>query len=228
MGGTRLIRPALRVALAVVATCLVPACSSAGGEQAGAGAAVTATPTADAPAAPATTVAATTTSTTVVLPDDITSFKAARDYQTAPVPVAVRIPGIDVTSDLQPLRRNPDGSLEVPAWHHAGWWAEGPKPGLPGPAVIVGHVDTREGPDVFSRLTELGAGDEVFVTRADGSEVRFVVQRSERYPKDAFPTDAVFAPSLEAGLRLVTCGGTFDYSTGHYRDNVVVFAQLES
>jgi hypothetical protein len=62
----------------------------------------------------------------------------------------------------------------------------------PGPAVIVGHVDSRRGPAVFHRLGELEAGDEVVVRRADGSQVRFVVQRLERWPKDAFPTEAVY------------------------------------
>jgi hypothetical protein len=27
-----------------------------------------------------------------------------------------------------------------------------------------------------------------------------------------------------AALRLVTCGGTFDRASGHYRDNGIVFA----
>jgi hypothetical protein len=48
--------------------------------------------------------------------------------------------------------------------------------------VIVGHVDSRDGPAVFFRLGE--------------------------------PV-----------LRLITCGGSFDRSTGHYRDNIIVFAE---
>ncbi|GAA3233316.1 class F sortase [Dactylosporangium siamense] len=62
--------------------------------------------------------------------------------------------------------------------------------------------------------------------REDGSRAVFTVRRVERHPKDAFPTDAVYGPVNHAGLRLITCGGEFDRATGHYRDNVVVFADL--
>ena len=40
------------------------------------------------------------------------------------------------------------------------------------------------------------------------------------------PTDDVYYPTLTPALRLVTCGGQFDYSTGHYRSNIIVFATL--
>lgn len=178
----------------------------------------------------ATTIVDTTTSgpTTIVVPEEVGSFEADRGHETAPVPVALAIPSIGVVSDLQELHRDAEGTIEVPTWHHAGWWAEGAKPGQLGPAVILGHVDSQDGPDVFYRLHELQAGDEVVVTRADGSTVHFAVERVERHPKDAFPTDQVYAPSLEAGLRLVTCGGEFDRASGHYRDNVIAFATMTS
>lgn len=162
----------------------------------------------------------------IIVPEAVRSFTSARDYRTPAVPVAIAIPAIGVATDLQRLHRAADGTIEVPEWHHAGWWAGGPKPGQPGPAVILGHIDSRSGTDVFYRLDELRAGDEVVVTNADGSEVRFVIQRLERHSKDSFPSEAVYAPSLQPGLRLITCGGTFDRSAGHYRDNVIAFAEL--
>jgi hypothetical protein len=55
-----------------------------------------------------------------------------------------------------------------------------------------------------------------------------VVERIEQYPKDRFPTDAVYYPTLTPALRLVTCGGEFDHSTGHYRSNIIVFATLRT
>jgi sortase (surface protein transpeptidase) len=109
----------------------------------------------------------------------------------------------------------------------AGWYAGGTRPGDPGSAVILGHVDSKSGPAVFYRLGELRRGDGVTIRRADGSSVRFVVQRTEQYPKRRFPTDAVYYPTLTPALRLVTCGGQFDYATGHYRSNVIVFATIE-
>lgn len=92
--------------------------------------------------------------------------------------------------------------------------------------MILGHLDSTTGPAVFFRLTELGAGDEIRVERADGSHVTFVVERIERRAKTRFPTHEVHLPTLRPTLRLVTCGGAFDSAAGHYRDNVVVFAEL--
>ena len=79
---------------------------------------------------------------------------------------------------------------------------------------------------MFYRLRELRAGDPVVVVRADGSRVRFVVDRVEQYPKRRFPTEDVYGPTPRAELRLVTCGGEFDRSRGSYLDNVVVTAVL--
>jgi hypothetical protein len=57
--------------------------------------------------------------------------------------------------------------------------------------------------------------------------VRFAVDRTEQYPKSRFPTDEVYYPTLTTPeLRLVTCGGTFDYQEHSYRSNVIVFARL--
>jgi hypothetical protein len=64
------------------------------------------------------------------------------------------------------------------------------------------------------------------VARADGTTVHFAVNSVVQYPKQAFPTEAVFGPAPEPLLRLITCGGSFDRSRGSYRDNVVVTARL--
>jgi sortase (surface protein transpeptidase) len=100
----------------------------------------------------------------------------------------------------------------------------GPVPGDPGPAVIAGHVDSRAGPAVFFRLRELRPGDKVTVRRSDGRAVAFTVDEVDRYPKDAFPTSAVYGPAPGSELRLITCGGSFDAAKRSYRDNVVVYA----
>ena len=127
---------------------------------------------------------------------------------------------------LVPLGLNADGTLEVPArFDRAGWWSGGARPGEPGPAVIVGHVDSHTGPAVFYRLPELRAGDRIAVVRRDGSRVRFVVQRTERYPKARFPTARVYGRTRGATLRVITCSGAFDRSRGHYLDNMVVYAR---
>jgi hypothetical protein len=91
----------------------------------------------------------------------------------------------------------------------------------------MGHVDSAaNGPSVFFRLGELRPGDRVSITRADGSIAVFAVDEIHRYSKDDFPTQRVYGDIKNAGLRILTCGGAFDSSTGHYVDNIVVFASL--
>jgi sortase (surface protein transpeptidase) len=121
-----------------------------------------------------------------------------------------------------------DGTMEVPEVDLAGWYGPGPRPGEAGPSAIVGHVDSRDGPAVFFRLGELGRGDRVAVGQEGGGGRAFVVERVERRPKEALPTERVWNRTREPVLRLITCGGSFDRSTGHYRDNIIVFATATS
>ncbi len=155
-------------------------------------------------------------------------FHSVRGYQATPEPVRVDISRIGVSTSLTRLGRAPDGTVEVPkSFAVAGWYASGTRPGDPGSAVILGHVDSkRGGPAVFYRLRELRRGDQIRVKRADGSWLRFMVERTEQFDKQRFPTDEVYYPTLTPGLRLVTCGGLFDPRTGHYRSNIIVFAAL--
>lgn len=146
-------------------------------------------------------------------------------------PVTIDIPAIGVQSTLQYLGVDKEGALEVPApgprYDDAAWYKYSPTPGAIGPAVISGHVDSdKDGPSVFFRLGDLRPGDKVMVSRADGLIAEFRVDGLQLYPKDEFPTEAVYGDSDHAALRLVTCGGPFDKATGHYVDNVVVFATL--
>ncbi len=143
-------------------------------------------------------------------------------------PVTVSIPALGVTSPLEDLVADPvTRELSAPDDpSRAGWYTAGVVPGDQGPAVIGGHVDSRRGPGVFFRLRTLRPGDLVDVTRSDGRSVRFAVIAVALYPKDAFPTDAVYGPTSGPELRLVTCGGTFDRSVRSYEDNVVVDAVL--
>jgi hypothetical protein len=137
----------------------------------------------------------------------------------------VAIPAIGVDARVEALGLDRDGRVAAPVgWDDAGWFSLGPRPGQPGPAIVAGHVDSPTGPAVFHRLGELRPGATVEVRRADRTTVRFGVQRVERYPKDAFPEAEVYGPAVGPELRLITCGGAFDTTTGHYVDNVVVYA----
>ena len=152
-------------------------------------------------------------------------FRSVRTYQEVAPPVRLRIPALRIDTPLQQLGRAPDRTVEVPAdFGVAGWFAGGPRPGQAGPAVILGHVDSRRGPGVFFPLAGVTPGTDVHVDRADGSTVTFRVTGVLTVAKDGFPTEQVYAPTLQSSLRLVTCGGPFDHAAGSYRDNVIVSA----
>lgn len=141
-------------------------------------------------------------------------------------PAAVVIPAIGVRSDLLPLGIAPDGGAEVPDdFARAGWFRGGGRPGGRGPTVLLGHVDSTDGPAVFFRLRDLRPGDVIEVTTAaDGTPARYAVERTEQVAKDAFPTFAVFGATPDDVLRLVTCAGAFDRGARSYTDNLVVHA----
>jgi sortase (surface protein transpeptidase) len=140
------------------------------------------------------------------------------------VPTRVRVPAIGVDTRLETLRIGAGGELVPPKdFKKAGWYAAGTAPGDVGPAVIAGHVDSKRGPAVFYRLRDLSPGDTIEVTRG-GRPVRFTVVSAAWYPKSAFRTDAVYGPTPDRQLRLITCGGVFDRSLRSYRDNLVVYA----
>ena len=153
------------------------------------------------------------------------AFRSVRTYPAPADPVRLRLPALDLDGPLQRLGLLPDGSVAVPDRPDvAGWYGGGPRPGQPGPAVILGHVDSRDGPGIFLNLARLTAGTAIHIDRADGSTASFHVIAVTQVPKARFPTDLVYAPTLQPTLRLVTCGGSFDRARRSYRDNVIVFA----
>ncbi len=148
-------------------------------------------------------------------------------------PVAITIPAIGVSSHLQDLGLAPTGAIAVPQpgprYNEAAWYDGSPTPGEAGPSVIEGHIDSAAtGPSVFFDLGALVPGDTVDVTLQDGTVAVFDVTGVRQYPKHAFPTALVYGNTDFAALRVITCGGAFDETTGHYLANTVVFAALAS
>ena len=149
-----------------------------------------------------------------------------RTFPTGVRPIRVTIPAIDVVADVTDLSLA-GAEPEVPQdFDQVGWYVQTRKPGEIGPAVLAGHVDSRDGPAVFIDLHRLEPGDDIIVDGADGEQRRFAVDEIGQYPKEALP-DSVFGfGASQPQLRLITCGGAFDQNTGHYQDNVVVYATL--
>jgi sortase (surface protein transpeptidase) len=140
-------------------------------------------------------------------------------------PVFLTIPAIDVHTRLIRLGLTAGGTLQVPASTSvAGWYTGSPRPGQVGPAIIVGHIDSFQGPGVFFRLRLLRPGDRIYVRRAGGKLAVFRVYTEHMYAKDSFPTRRVYGPVPDPELRLITCGGVFDPAAGSYLSNVVVYA----
>ena len=149
----------------------------------------------------------------------------ARSARQVARPVALTIPAIGVRTVLETLGRTPQGTLQVPVnTTEAGWYTGGPRPGEIGSSIIVGHIDSTQGPGVFFRLRLLRPGELVYVRRSDRTLVVFRVYAERMYPKNLFPTEQVYGPTPDAELHLITCGGAFDQATGSYLSNVVVYA----
>ena len=144
-------------------------------------------------------------------------------------PVMLDVPTLGIHVALGMLGILPNGQVQVPTTRTAvGWYDQGPTPGQIGSAVLLGHVDSYRGIGTFFYLKTMQPGQAIDVTLADGLVAHFAVTKVVQYAKSAFPTRLVFGYTPTPTLQLVTCGGAFDYSTGHYLANIVVFSHLVS
>jgi hypothetical protein len=145
-------------------------------------------------------------------------------------PVKISIGKIGVNAPVGQLDLLDNGRIQEPPLSRpnlTGWYKNGAAPGEIGPAVILGHVDSKRGPAVFYKARTLKKGDTIEVTRKDGKVAVFTVERLKQVPKAKFPGQEIYAAQLDhAALRLVTCGGSFDKRTGHYVNNVIVYARM--
>jgi len=165
-------------------------------------------------------------------PAEQPATEAPTDAAAAPLPsaepTALRIPSIDVDEQVFPIGLGENGELLAPRGDRANqpaWFEDSPTPGETGPAVIEGHVTWGGDPSVFFELGGLQVGDTIEVDREDGTTALFEVYDTARYPKDEFPTVAVYGRTDGPELRVITCGGDLG-ADGHHLDNTVVFARL--
>lgn len=142
-------------------------------------------------------------------------------------PTRLRIEVLGIDAPFISLGLKPDGSMETPSkGTTVGWYTYAPTPGEIGPAIVAGHVDTKAGPAIFARLNKLKPGEKFEVYRADGSIAVFQVNEVKQYAQQNFPTEEVYGNIDYAGIRLITCGGTFSQTTKRYSHNTVVFGSL--
>jgi hypothetical protein len=145
----------------------------------------------------------------------------------APVGLAVEAAGID--AGIEALRVI-DGAMQDPTgpWVVA-WYENLGSLGTAGNVVMAGHIDYwNVGPAVFYNLSTLQAGDEIVVTGDDGKAYPFAVEWVRQYDSASIPLDEVAGPTEEQSLTLITCGGAFDYTNGHYLQRTVVRANRAS
>jgi Sortase domain len=149
-------------------------------------------------------------------------------------PISISIPKIGVMTLLgKPLGLNPDGTVQVPdvaTPEIPAWFGLGTRPGDPGNAVIIGHVDGGSGGvvklGVFHGLSALAPGDQVKVGRENGTTVTYSVTAVQVINKGKFPSAQVYGPTSEPWLQLVTCFGPFSKETGNYADSLIVYSKL--
>lgn len=162
---------------------------------------------------------------------------ASKEQEPRSAPARLALPSLGISSRLGPARGlNPDGTLDDaplvgPTWSLPWWYDEGPSPGQSGSAVILGHVDSALGEGglgVFFRLGDVRAGQRIDVTLANHITTHWTVTSVRLYADALFPDALVYARSGPPALRLVTCGGAFDWSTHEYESSLVVTAHLVS
>jgi LPXTG-site transpeptidase (sortase) family protein len=143
-------------------------------------------------------------------------------------PDRVSIPAIRVDAPMVPVGLDSDGWVGAPPPEDpnlAGWFTGAVSPGEKGTAVVVGHVDNKQGPAVFYGLGALKKGNRVEIRRKDGKTAVFEIYGIEVFEKSNFPGDRVYGSKGTPELRVITCGGGFSKQSG-YAGNVVAFARL--
>jgi sortase (surface protein transpeptidase) len=144
------------------------------------------------------------------------------------LPTHISIPSVKIEADFEaPLGVDDERKMTVPkGFDTVGWYEYSPTPGELGPSVVLGHVDSQSGPEVFHPLKDIEKGDSIVIKREDGSQAAFVVYEIEYYFQSRFPTGDVFGNVERPEIRLITCAGVFNKGTHQYSHNLVVYGYL--
>jgi hypothetical protein len=159
------------------------------------------------------------------------SAQPVRLTQTMPrsLPYKIVVKKISLWALVESIGIRNDARIETPPYDKADkafWYRNSSTPGEPGPAVFLGHVDSKEKIAAFFYVSKIRPGNQIEVVRQDRSTAVFEVTSVEQFAKNSFPTARVYGYTEEPTLRLVTCGGKYDTKTQSYMDNIVVFATM--
>jgi LPXTG-site transpeptidase (sortase) family protein len=160
-----------------------------------------------------------------------TVLGAGSSFHVPGLPVRLVIPAINVDANIQDvgIAWNAPGEMGIPTnFTDVGWYEDGPRPGMPGSAVIDGHLDGHDTPRaVFFELGDLKPGDLIKIIDKDGTVFTFSVTSVADYDYDASTTNIFSSNDSKAYLNLITCAGDWIKSKKLYNQRVVVFAELQ-
>lgn len=153
-------------------------------------------------------------------------YAVAAESSVKPGPSLLTIPSLKIAAPFELLGIKSDHTIQVPKdYMSVGWFVYGAKPGEIGTSVIIGHLDSPKGRAIFADLSKIKIGEKIVIQRTDGSIVTYIVESTAKYSQDNFPTNEIYSPVAYAGIRLITCSGTYNKNAKHYSDNFVVFGR---
>lgn len=160
-------------------------------------------------------------------PGPVSAVSTLAAPQVGAIPKSIRIPDAQVDAQVEQIdivngvMQDPTGPWVV------SWYKETAKLGQSGNVVMAGHVDYwNVGPSVFQNVKDLKSGDSISITGADGKVYTYAVDWNKLYnaDADAQTIQDIVGATPGQNLTLITCGGTFNYDTGHYLQRRVVRA----
>ena len=143
-------------------------------------------------------------------------------------PVTLTIDAIGVNAQVETIEIV-DGVMQDPTgpWV-VSWYKETARPGEEGNIVFAGHVDYWDvGPAVFYNIASLEKDAEVQVSGDDNQTYVYLVDTVTLYDAANAPVGEIVGETEDPAITLITCGGPFDYQTGHYLQRTVVRGRFD-
>ena len=127
------------------------------------------------------------------------------------------------------LGLNADHTIQVPPLSRpnlTGWWNGGPTPGEKGASVILGHNVGNGHPSVFEKLGTLKPGDQVQVTRGNGSCRDLLDHQAGADPQEPLPHREGVRQAVISGHPADHLRRPVRLLLGHHVDNIIAYGKL--